>query len=136
MTIKKDIILDVIQLIIILSLFIATTLTKSFRFELLVFLLLYFGIVVASYMPSLWNIPVNMDNLSEETKKRIMRLMFNFVLLLKIDFFVIYVFACVSVLCALDLVFIIVLLLGLIIFGIYCIYVVHRIIKISRENEN
>lgn len=129
MTIKKNIILDVIQLIIILSLFIATTLTKSFRFELLVFLLLYFGIVVASYMPSLWNIPVNMDNLSEEIKKRIMRLMFNFVLLLKIDFFVIYVFACVSILCALDLVFIIVLLLGLIIFGIYCIYVVHRIIK-------
>ncbi len=62
--------------------------------------------------------------------------MFDFVLLLKIDFFVIYVFACVSVLCALDLVFIIVLLLGLIIFGIYCIYVVHRIIKISRENDN
>lgn len=129
MTIKKNIILDVIQLIIILSLFIATTLTKSFRFELLVFLLLYFGIVVASYMPSLWNIPVNTDNLSQETKKRIMQLMFDFVLLLKIDFFVIYVFACVSVLCALDLVFIIVLLLGLIIFGIYCIYVVHRIIK-------
>ncbi|MDD7457969.1 MAG: hypothetical protein PUK83_06050 [Clostridia bacterium] len=47
--------------------------TKSFRIELLVFLLLYFGIVVASYMPSLWNIPVNMDNLSQETKKRIMR---------------------------------------------------------------
>lgn len=136
MTIKKNIILDVIQLIIILSLFIATTLTKSFRFELLVFLLLYFGIVVASYMPSLWNIPVNMDNLSQETKKRIMRLTFNFVLLLKIDFFVIYVFACVRVLCALDLVFIIVLLLGLIIFGIYCIYVVHRIIKISKDNEN
>lgn len=73
MTIKKNIILDVIQLIIILSLFFATTLTKSFRIELLVFLLLYFGIVVASYMPSLWNIPVNMDNLSQETKKRIMR---------------------------------------------------------------
>lgn len=133
---KKNIIIDFCMFSIILSFFIVITILKSFRVELLIFLLIYFGIVFSSYIPFMWNIPVDIDNLNNDAKIKILEIMHIFILFIKIDYFSIYVVACVSILYNLELIFFIVLIIGVVLFGISCIYTVHKIIKLSNKEEN
>lgn len=133
---KNNIIIDFCMFSIILSCFITITILKSFRVELLIFLLIYFGIVFSSYFPFIWNIPVDIDTLNDVTKTRILEIMQRFILFIKIDYFLIFVVACISIFYNLELLFFIVLILGVVLFGISCICTVHKIIRLSNKEEN
>ena len=130
---KNNIIIDFCMISIILSCFIAINILKSFQVELLVFLLIYFGIVFSSYFPFMWNIPVDIDTLNNDAKTRVLEIMQRFILFIKIDYFLVFVVAHISIFYNLEVFFFVVLTIGIVLIGISCICTVHKIIKLSNK---